>query len=174
MAKQKGIIKIEGTIGDITFYKSGDGYLVREHAPVSAARIASDPAFQRTRENMAEFARAGKACKTLRNAIRPVLQNAKDSRVTSRLTSEMMKVIKADSTSTRGQRNVIDGETELLEGFNCNSNAPLGSTLYLAYAATIARATGELSVTCQFLRLPKKLWPRLAPRISTLRPSPPR
>ena len=32
MAKQKGIIKLDGTIGDITFYKSQDGYLAREKA----------------------------------------------------------------------------------------------------------------------------------------------
>jgi hypothetical protein len=29
MAKQKGIIKLEGTIGDITFYKSQDGFLAK-------------------------------------------------------------------------------------------------------------------------------------------------
>ena len=52
MAKQKGIIKLEGTIGDITFYKSTqDGHLAREKGGVSADRIANDPNFQRTREN---------------------------------------------------------------------------------------------------------------------------
>lgn len=61
MARQKGIIKLKGTIGDITFYKSQDGYLTREKGGVEASRIASDPAFQRTRENGAEFGRAGKA-----------------------------------------------------------------------------------------------------------------
>jgi len=30
MARQKGIIKLDGTIGGITFYKSQDGYLARE------------------------------------------------------------------------------------------------------------------------------------------------
>ncbi len=146
MAKQKGIIKLEGTIGDITFFKTADGYLARENAPVTAQQIATDPAFQRTRENNAEFAKAGKAAGLLRNAIRPVLQTAKDSRVTARLLAEFIRVIKADATSARGQRNVIDGETELLQGFNFNSNAPMGSTLYAPYTATIDRAAGQLSV----------------------------
>jgi hypothetical protein len=74
MAKQKGIIKLEGTIGDITFYKSQDGYLAREKGGVPADRIANDPAFQRTRENGAEFGAAGKAGKVLRNAIRAVAE----------------------------------------------------------------------------------------------------
>lgn len=59
MARQKGIIKLDGTIGDITFYKSQDGYLAREKGGVSADRIANDPNFQRTRENGQEFGRAG-------------------------------------------------------------------------------------------------------------------
>ncbi|HMK27193.1 MAG TPA: hypothetical protein VK483_14270 [Chitinophagaceae bacterium] len=146
MAKQKGIIKIDGTIGDITFYKTEDGFLAKENSPVTAARIASDPAFQRTRENNSEFGRAGKASKVLRNAIRSLLLNAKDAKVTGRLTAEMMKVIKADATSTRGMRNVIDGEVELLEGFDFNINAKLGTTLYAPYTSTIDRVTGALTV----------------------------
>lgn len=147
MAKQKGIIKIEGTLGDITFVKTQDGYLAKEKTSINAGRIASDKSFQRTRENNAEFGRAGKAGKVLRTAIRSVLQNSKDNRVVSRLTKEMMKVIKADSTSNRGLRNVVDGEAELLEGFNFNINAILSSTLYAKYSAAINRATGLLEVT---------------------------
>jgi hypothetical protein len=149
MAKQKGIIKLEGTIGDITFFKTQDGYLAREHAPVSAAQIATDPAFQRTRENNAEFGRAGKAGAIFRNAFRQALQNAKDSRVVSRLTAGFNKVIKADQTNPRGLRNVIDGEAELLEGFNCNKNAALGSTLYTPFTAAIDRPTGVCSISLQ-------------------------
>lgn len=146
MAKQKGIVKLEGTIGDITFYKTEDGYLAKENSPVTAERIATDPAFQRTRENNAEFGRAGKAGKLLRNAIRTLLQHAKDSRVTSRLTKEMMRVVKADATSIRGMRNVIDGEAELLEGFDFNINAKLGTMLYAPYTTTIDRVAGTLTV----------------------------
>ena len=29
MAKQKGIVKLTGTIGDVSFYKSQDGFLAR-------------------------------------------------------------------------------------------------------------------------------------------------
>jgi hypothetical protein len=61
MARQKGIIKLDGTVGGITFYKSKDGYLAREKGGVSADKIANDPNFQRTRENGEEFGRAGKA-----------------------------------------------------------------------------------------------------------------
>jgi hypothetical protein len=40
MARQKGIIKLKGTIGDITFYKTQDGHLAREKGGIDAGRIA--------------------------------------------------------------------------------------------------------------------------------------
>ena len=122
MAKQKGILPVKGTIGNLTFYKSQDGYLIREKGGIDAERIASDPAFQRTRENGAEFGRAGKAGKLLRNAVRTLSQNASDSKMISRLVREMTKVVKTDKVNPRGLRDVIDGEAELLEGFEFNSN----------------------------------------------------
>jgi hypothetical protein len=146
MAKQKGVIKIEGTLGDITFLRTEDGYIAKEKTHISGKRIASDPSFQRTRENNAEFGRAGKAGKLLRTAIRPVLQLAKDSRVTSRLTTEMLKIVKADATNNRGMRKVLDAETEMLQDFNFNKNAILGTTWYAPYTATINRPTGEAEV----------------------------
>ena len=145
MAKQKGIIKLDGTIGGITFYKSQDGYLAREKGGVSGDRIANDPNFQRTRENGEEFGRAGKAGKLLRNAIRAMLQNASDSRMVSRLTQKMVEVIQEDITNTRGQRNVIDGEADLLEGFEFNISGKLGTTLYAPYTGTIDRVAGTLT-----------------------------
>lgn len=146
MAKQTGILPVKGTLGNLTFYKSKDGYLVREKGGLDAKRIASDPAFQRTRENNAEFGKAGKATKLLRNAVRSFSQNASDSKMGSRLTKEMMRVIKADSVNPRGQRNVIDGEAELLQGFDFNVQGKLSTTLYAPYTAAINRVTGALSV----------------------------
>jgi hypothetical protein len=147
MAKQRGPIKLEGTIGDITFLKTSDGYLAKGKTIISAARIASDPAFQRTRENNAEFGRAGKAAKLLRAAFKTQMKTAADRRMGSRLTKEMVRVIQADVTNGRGLRNVIDGEAELLQGFNCNEGAALGATLSAPYTAGINRATGAVTLT---------------------------
>ncbi|MES2875585.1 MAG: hypothetical protein V4708_17810 [Bacteroidota bacterium] len=146
MARQKGIIKLKGTIGDITFYKTQDGHLAREKGGIEASRIASDPAFQRTRENGSEFGRAGKAGKVLRTALRALLLNSADGRMVSRLTQSMVKVIQADITSVRGLRNVIDGEAELLTGFEFNIRGKLGTSLFAPFVATIDRLTGEIKV----------------------------
>lgn len=156
MARQKSIFKIEGTLGDVTFYKSKDGYLVREKGGITSERFRNDPNFQRTRENSSEFGRAGKAGKTLRNSLRSLLKEVADYRMTSRLTQQMMRVIQLDSTSTRGQRNVIDGETELLEGFDFNQNAKLSSCFFAPYTATIDRASGEAGLSIEAF-IPEKV-----------------
>ena len=92
MAKQKGIIKLEGKIGDLSFYKSKDGYLAREKGGVDGERIKKDPAFVRTRENGSEFGGSAKSGKLLRDAIRTMMQNASDNRVTSRVTKLMSQI----------------------------------------------------------------------------------
>ncbi|ESU22631.1 hypothetical protein FEDK69T_18870 [Flavobacterium enshiense DK69] len=137
---------MKGTIGDITFYKTQDGHLAREKGGIDASRIASDPAFQRTRENGSEFGRAGKAGKVLRTALRGLLLNSADGRMVSRLTQQMVKVIQADTTSVRGLRNVIDGEAELLTGFEFNIRGKLGTSLFAPFVATIDRVTGEIKI----------------------------
>ncbi len=146
MARQKGIIKLKGTIGDITFYKTKDGHLAREKGGIDASRIKSDPAFQRTRENGAEFGRAGKAGKILRTALRSLLINSADSKMVSRLTQSMIKVIQADMISIRGLRNVIDGEAELLSGFEFNIRGKLGTSLFAPFVGAIDRVTGSITV----------------------------
>lgn len=142
MAKQSGILPIEGTMGNITFFKTKDGFKVRQKGGVSANKILTDPAFARTRENMAEFGRAGKASKVLRRVLAGIIQGSTDSKLVSRLTQKMMEVIKSDQTSTRGLRNVIDGEAELLSGFECNLQATLSANLKESIGASIDRASG--------------------------------
>jgi hypothetical protein len=65
----------------------------------------------------------------------------------SRLTQEMVKVIQEDVTNTRGQRNVIDGEAVLLEGFEFNKNGKLGTTVYAPFTGTIDRVAGTLTAS---------------------------
>lgn len=149
MALQKGIVKIEGTVGGLTFYKSGGEHLVREKGGVSGDRILNDPNFARTRENNNEFGASGAAGKLLRDALRPLLMTAADNLVTSRVTTLMHNVMKQDVTSVRGKRTpaigvaTVPGRT-LLKGFNFNENAVLGGVLYKPYA--VAPATGVITI----------------------------
>ncbi len=166
MPKQDSIFKMKGTIDDASFYKTKDGYMVRKKGGVDAQKIATDPAFQRTRENGAEFGRAGKGGKLIRSAFRPLLVKAKDHRVSSRLTTELLKVVKSDPTNTRGNKNISDGDLTMIQGFNFNINASLNATLLVMYSTAIDRVTGELEVTIPaFVPMSMVHWPSGATHI---------
>ena len=120
--------------------------MAREKGGIDASRIKNDPAFQRTRENGSEFGRAGKAGKILRTALRGLLLNSADSRMVSRLTQQMVKVIQADTVSVRGLRNVIDGEAELLTGFEFNISGKLGTSLFAPFVPAIDRPSGNITI----------------------------
>lgn len=51
MAKQSGNIKIIGTIDDISFYKSVDGYLARKKSSLDGKRYKKEAAFEGSRRS---------------------------------------------------------------------------------------------------------------------------
>lgn len=142
MAQQKSFIKLAGRIGDLTFYKTQNGYQAREKGGVSGSRIATDPKFQRTRENNAEFGRANTAAKRMRDALRAFIQLTSDSKMTNRLNSRMSRVIKADTVSDRGERKVLNENLGILNGFGFNSAASLSNTFFVKVESSVDRSTG--------------------------------
>ncbi|GAB3219588.1 hypothetical protein J0A67_04760 [Algoriphagus aestuariicola] len=124
MAKQAGYIKLEGTIGDLSFYKNRDGnFIARRKGGVTKKRLLTDPKFQRTRENMQEFSRAATAAKFLKNAFREIEIKSNGGRLHNRLYSQSMKVIKSDPTSARGERKFELGDMSILRGFQFSEKA---------------------------------------------------
>lgn len=149
MAKQKGIIKLKGTISDISFYETQDGFLAREKGGVDGKRIANDPAFIRTRENGLEFGSSASAGKILRGALFSMLKTASDNRVVSRLTKLMTEIKNLDATSARGSRNVgvaiaLPTAKAKLKGFNFNNRAVLESILFNTYS--VNTGTGVITI----------------------------
>ncbi|KAI9549274.1 hypothetical protein GHT06_007215 [Daphnia sinensis] len=109
MARQSGLIKLKGTLDNVNFYKTKDGNLARMKTSVDAKRIATDPAFERTRENGKEFEVLQVLWKLLRDAVRPLAMNASDSRVVARLTKLMTAIKNLDTVNDRGNRVVAEG-----------------------------------------------------------------
>jgi hypothetical protein len=168
MAKLKSILKIEGTLDELTFYKTQDGHLVRTKGGVSGERIANDPNFQRTRENGAEFGSSASSGKLLRNAVRNLMMNASDNRVTSRLTQIMTQIKNYDVASPRGERTVADGIADpaalaLLKNFDFNNKAALSGVLFAPF--TVNTTTGAISIP-SFVPLNDIAYPSGATHIS--------
>ena len=147
MGRQESLVQFSGNMGNVSFYKSKvDGFLSRKKGGVSGDRIKLDPAYARTRENMAEFSRAGQSAKLLREAFRSLIFAMADKRVTGRLTAAMMKVIHEDGINDRGERTILNTECVRLQGFEFNRNAALAETIHSKFAASINRETGAMVV----------------------------
>lgn len=132
MAKVDGIVEIQGTVKGITFYRTKYGMYARAKGGVSKKRIKTDPAFERTRENCAEFGHNAKMGKLVRSAVSNLLLLAKDSRVSSRLSQTMSQIKNLDLVSVRGHRQVgigiqsVDGKKSL-KGFDFNIGSPMNT-----------------------------------------------
>ena len=149
MAKQKGLVKFEGTIDGLTFYRNSEGHYVRMAGGVSKTRIMNDPAFARTRENINEFGKNAKASKFLRDTAGIMVGRAKDSRTSNRLMPLFNKIKNMDDISDRGQRKISIGIAHpegknLLRNFDFNKNAQLRNIL--KHALVLDTATGTLDL----------------------------
>lgn len=147
MARQSGLIKLKGTLGDLSFYKTSDGHYARVKGGVDGNKIANDPAFQRTRENGLEFGRAGKGGKLIRQTIRVLLQQVKDKRMVGRLTKALLAVVKTDPINGRGDRTIQDGNMGLLTKFEFNQNGTFRYIFKPSFTTTFDRVTGDAGLT---------------------------
>jgi hypothetical protein len=160
MARQKGTHKIEGSIGDVTYYKDQDGYKAKAKTELPKNRILTDPNFELTRQNGSEFGRTGKAVKMMRLAFRSLLQNTADTRMTGRLVQRMHIVLRSDTSSARGERTPMKGDLALLQNFEFNVKSQLSTRLFAPYSIVADRATGLLSVSIpSFIPINKIVFP---------------
>ncbi|UPT70711.1 MAG: hypothetical protein M0D53_16870 [Flavobacterium sp. JAD_PAG50586_2] len=150
MAKSNGILKIEGTVEDLTFYKQDGKTFVRRKGGVSKNRIETDPNYVRTRENNSEFSISAGAGKTLRMALGSLVFKAKDNKLSSRMLKTMFEIKNLDTISARGTRSVAIGLTtaegkQALTGFDFNMNAPLSNVLFTDYV--LDNTSGKVTFT---------------------------
>lgn len=143
MARQVSLVKFEGKIGDLSFYKSKFGHQARMKSGPTKEQINNDPRFQRTKENGQEFGRAANAAKQLREQLRTLLAQGADTQFSNRLTSRMHRILKADQVNERGERRVLVSNLPLLIGTEANLKAQLGEVFFLGTRPAFDRATGE-------------------------------
>lgn len=130
MAKQKGYIEIDGTLGGLTFYRSRGENFIKRKGGVEKSRIEKEAAFKRTRENMKEFGASATVGKALRQGLASIIKSMSDSSLVGRLTG-VMKRINSSGPGIRGERafEILNNKI-LLEGFEFNKTAPLDAIFY--------------------------------------------
>jgi len=139
MARQKGPLKYVGTLGDIRHFKikGNEGYFAGMIGGPTAEQIATDPAFQRTRENMNEFGGCAMTGKSVRVGLASLMKNMADSQVTGRLTAIMKKINLEDGSEARGKRAVlITAVPNYLKGFDFNRFTSLNGAFNAPFTIT--------------------------------------
>lgn len=144
MARQTGLIKLSGTLDDITFYE-GKGKagkteaLAKTKSGVSAERIANDPAFVRTRENNSEFGRTASMAKAIRLAF-----NRFSKGTQAELVRRLRALLELDAVSGRGQRNfeaLTEVQFNALAGFQFNPQSKYSEVILGSRPTKSATAT---------------------------------
>lgn len=139
MARQKGLMKYVGTIGDVRHFKikGQEGFFAGMVGGPTAQQVKSAPEFERTRENMNEFGGCAKVGKSLRTALSALMGKFTDPQVTGRLTSIMKKINLEDGTEARGYRKVeVSTQRNYLEGFEFNKNLSISGIFNAPYDVT--------------------------------------
>ncbi|MBL7745737.1 MAG: hypothetical protein JNN00_19855, partial [Chitinophagaceae bacterium] len=95
MAKQTGIIKVEGTIHGVCFYRLNGKYYARKKSSLSRERVKKSKAFAATRGYAQLFAMAS----VIGSAIYQIIPAAKKERkVYQRITGMAMRLLKDGSS----------------------------------------------------------------------------
>jgi hypothetical protein len=149
MARQVGgLSKIEGRVGDHSFYKgkvenNKSAHLVREKGGVSRDVIMNSPKFSRTRENMSEFALAGEMSKIVYNESAIVTASARDRQAISRLTAAFRANLDKDAVNSRGDRQIQWDDATEMKAFEFNAKRKFTTT----YGGKMEVAKTPTSVT---------------------------
>jgi hypothetical protein len=147
MSKQKGIIKLVGNIGGMSFYTSNGEYLARTAGGPTKERIATGSNFVRTRENNAEFGGSAKVGKAFRTALSSVIQTMGGSTLTATLT-RLFKSINARANGIRGQRPIaLSANKAQAKGLELNNKISFTSVFNAPYTATSDADRVEVTFT---------------------------
>ena len=148
MAKVRGFLKLQGSMGETTFMKqkNGNNWRAQDKLVISPERFKTDPKFARVRENATEFTRAANGGRLLRDSVSSLLKGVQDKNLSTRLMRKLMTVIKSDVTSPRGSGNLVDGDITLVKGFRYNPQGKLSKVLTPLIVPAINRVTGQLTV----------------------------
>jgi hypothetical protein len=147
MGRQQSVVQLTGSIGNLTFYKTKDGFLARQRGEgVSKDRMLSDPKFARLLENQSEFGRTTQAGRLIRTALRDILVKRADRFMSRRLSKTISTILHADPVNVRGGRLVQNGDLGLLKRFEFNENGRVFGAVFAPFTTAIDRVAGTLSL----------------------------
>lgn len=125
MAELKGVLKITGKLGGLSFYKMNGKIIVRNPGGFDGEKIRKDKKYENVRNNASEFGRCSKFGAQLRSALQPFVKDLNDPVLHGRMAKMLHDLMKMDVVSAKGERTVQMGlqhaeSTKILDGFTWN------------------------------------------------------
>lgn len=109
MAELKGILKISGKLGGLSFYKMNGKIIVRNPGGFDGEKIRKDEKYANVRMNASEFGRCSKFGGKLRRALHPFVKDFNDPVLHGRMAKMLYDLMKLDTISRKGERTVQHG-----------------------------------------------------------------
>ena len=131
MAIVKGIMTMNGGVGNVTFYtqRGTNKVIMRTKGGATREKIAANPKFEGLRKHQKEFGVCSKFGKYTRSAFGD-LRRVADYNLSAVLTGIGRNIMKLDTTSEAGKRALCLSQNKgALEGLNFNRTNPLTSVL---------------------------------------------
>lgn len=148
MAKNIGLIKISGKVGDLQFFKKDGKSYVKLASSITKDQIMKDPAFKRTRENMAEFGGSATVSKSIRQFLIPMKKLIEKD-----LHQTLVKLVRDiinDGAGPRGKRTVLFSTNfDKVEGLELNKSSKVSEILYVSIDITSNADRNELTLTIE-------------------------
>lgn len=133
MARQTGLIKISGKIGDEVFFERNGEEFVRKAAKTKRQT-------ENSKKSSAEFSAASSAVAVLRKALKKFSAKIRDSRFDDRLKKKVREIIETGPATLKGKRQITDGNLSLLRSFEVNKQTPVGKLVNFSPLLNIDKA----------------------------------
>ncbi|EOZ93850.1 hypothetical protein A33Q_3455 [Indibacter alkaliphilus LW1] len=118
MAKQTGPFNLEGTIGNVIFYKRNGKYYSRSKGSPSRKKLKHGKEFENSRRVSSEFGHASKFAAKLSRSCVGLLNPGRHDGLHGRMTASLQKVLQTDPVSEYGSRRLRFGNLDLMVGFD--------------------------------------------------------
>lgn len=108
MSKIKELLKLAENlnIDDLSFYEMNGKLVVRKAGGFKGKELKTDPKFAKVRQNSSEFGHCARVGRVLRLALGGATKKLNEPYLHNKIVSLLRNVVKLDSTSQRGNRNI--------------------------------------------------------------------
>jgi hypothetical protein len=163
MAKLVGLLKLRGSIDDLSFRETEDGIVVGMKPGPSRERVLTHENFKRTRLNASEFKLAVRSATLLRRALDTAIDGVRTTKLSGRMNGLLYSVADRDAEHDLGYRCAATGDVSRLEGFEFNHKLSLDYALPVIFEQHLDAVSGRAQVSIpSFIARRRKGFPKEA------------